>query len=263
MFGYFYHATIRKYVVAFGTLFNNIYISKRDPNGVATRYRVPLAYAEKDNYIRRIEEYPTLSVDENNPGVGYTYFPRMSFQLTNITYDPSRKRNSLAKVFRPSASKNSSSYSYSEIPYDLTFTLSIISRKMDDGLQIIEQILPFFTPDFYVSMDLTEAAKGIDIPIFIDSYNQSLEYEGTMADDAEHKMITWELQFTMKGFLFGPDKSGSIIREAITQFFDMDNEYRLESVKVGISGGTGVSAGNLQYTIQIFGGTATDADIFG
>lgn len=263
MFTNFYYGTIRKYVVAFGTLFNNIYISKKDQNGEVTKYRIPLSYAEKDKFVRRLDEYPTLTVDENTSGIGYSYYPRMSFQLTNITYDGSRKRNTLARVFKPTTSALSTSYVYSETPYDLSFTLNIRTRRMEDGLQIIEQILPFFCPEFYVSMDLTDFAKKIDIPIVLESYTQNIEYESDFDDTTENRIVTFELVFTMKGFLFGPKKSGDIVRESIMAFFSFDNEYRIESAKIGVSGGTGASAAKLENSLQIFGGTASDADIFG
>lgn len=141
MFGYFYHGTVRKFVVAFGTLFNNIYINRVDDQGNNSKFRVPLAYAQK--YIRRVQEFPYLQSDENQPDAAYSYMPRMSFEMNNLTYDSSRKRSSMSKVYQPNATGTAFSYTYAEVPYNLDFSVHILSRKMEDGLQIIEQILPF------------------------------------------------------------------------------------------------------------------------
>lgn len=271
MFGYFYHGTVRKYVVAFGTLFNNIYINRKNKDGEESRFRVPLSYAEKDKYIRRLQEFPSLQSDENNPEIAYSYLPRMSFELTGLAYDASRKRNSLAKVFEPIANKSSYAYTYAEVPYDIEFHVHIMVRKMEDGLQIIEQILPFFTPEFTITLDLSSFAKKVDIPITMQSYNQTIEYESEADDGTEHRIIIWDLGFKMRAYLYGPEKNGAIIKKTIAEFFDY-NRYltgsgdRLETVVVGATSGTGgigTGATGFGYYVQIFGSTATNNDIFG
>ena len=271
MFGYYYHSTTRKYVVAFGTLFNNIFVSRLQENGESIQTRVPLAYAAKEKYVKRLSEFDLLVNDENNPGTGHTYLPRMSFELTNISYDPMRKRNSLSKtkVYEPTS--NSLSYNYAEVPYNFEFTVNLLTRKMEDGLQVIEQILPFFTPEFTITMDLGEFAQGVDIPITLASYSQSIEYDGDADENMEHRLTSWELNFVVRGYLYGPTKNSSIIKQAITQFFDKDTEHRLDVVKVTATGGTGATGTGTGasfdpryygYAVQIFGATASDADIF-
>lgn len=269
MFSHFYHGNIRKYTVAFGTLFNNIYINRVDANGNDQRYRIPLAYGAKDTWVKRIEEQPVLVSDQGNSSLTYSYMPRMSFQITDIQYDPTRKRNSLNKLYEPKANVNSVSYSYAEVPYDITYELAIATRKIEDGLQILEQILPFFTPDFNITLDLNQFAKKIDIPIIYESYSQDIDYERTSGSDLEHRILTWTLGFRMKGYLYGPVKDSKIIKSAITQFFDYDNGGgtlgRYSAVFVGASGGTGVGTGATAYgyTVKIFGSDATNFDIFG
>jgi len=255
MFGYFYHNTIRKYVVAFGTIFNNIYINRQNQDGDNSRFRVPLSYSQKDKYIRRLQEFPVLQSDENNPDIAFSYMPRMSFELSNLGYDASRKRNTMHKVYQPSANVNSYTYAYAEVPYNFNFSVHIMARKMEDGLQIIEQILPYFAPDFTITLDLGSFAKKVDIPIVLDSYEQSIEYEGEADDGAEHKILIWTLNFSLRGYLYGPSKNGAIITRAISEFFDYGNTgSRLETVVVGATSGTG-GIGT--------GATATDGDIFG
>ena len=271
MFGYYYHSTTRKFVVAFGTLFNNIYVSRIQEDGGAIQTRVPLAYAAKEKYIKRVTEYEILVNDENNPGTALSYFPRMSFELTNISYDPMRMRNSLSKtkVYEPTA--NSLSYNYAEVPYNFEFTVHIMTRKMEDGLQIIEQILPFFAPEFVVSLDLGTFAQAVDIPITLSSYSQSIDYEGDANEDTEHRLTTWELNFVVRGYLYGPTKNSAIVKKAITQFFNKDTEYRIDAISVSPTGGTGATGTGTGaiydpryygHQVYIFGATASDADIF-
>lgn len=278
MFGYFYHGTVRKFVVAFGTLFNNIYINRVDDQGNNSKFRVPLAYAQKEKYIRRVQEFPYLQSDENQPDAAYSYMPRMSFEMNNLTYDSSRKRSSMSKVYQPNATGTAFSYTYAEVPYNLDFSVHILARKMEDGLQIIEQILPFFTPEFNLTLDLGYFAKKVDIPIVLTSYEQQIEYEGEVDDASEHRILIWTLNFTIKGYLYGPTKNAEVIKKAIAQFFDYKNAgvtgavvgptgERIETVVVSATGGTGTSIGTgataYGYTIKVFGSDATDADIFG
>jgi hypothetical protein len=267
MFNYFYHGTIRKYVVCFGTLFNNIYVSKTQQDGSIKKYRVPLSYAGKEKYIRRIQEFETLIIDEDSPKDA-TYLPRMSFELTSLSYDSIRKRNSLSKtkVYEPTS--NSLSYTYAEVPYNLEFTLSILTRKMDEGLQIVEQILPYFAPDFNLTIDLAPFAKKIDVPITMISYSQSVEYEGEVDENMDYRVISFDLIFNVRGYLFGPSKNASIIKESITQFFDFDGEGRERAIVVDLTGGTGSSGATFNpetygTRVRIFGADATNSDIFG
>lgn len=271
MFGYFYHGTIRKYVVAFGTLFNNIYISRKNKDGLESRFRVPLSYSEKDKYIRRLQEFPVLQSDDNNPEIAYSYLPRMSFEMSGLQYDPLRKRNTLTRIYNPDATKTSYSYTYAEVPYNIDFNVHIMARKIEDGLQIVEQIMPYFTPEFMVTLDLGNFAKKVDIPIVMNSYEQTIEYESEADDGTEHRIIIWNLGFQARAYLYGPEKNAAVIKKSITEFFDYDKYLtgsgdRLETVVVGATtgtGGTGAGATAFNYYVEIFGGTATDAEIFG
>ena len=154
MFTHFYHSSVRKLVIAFGSLFNDIHISRKNPDGSEKeRIRIPLSYGPKEKFLRRLNERSSLDGSAN---VEVT-LPMMGFEITSITYDPSRKRNTLSKkTQRSQTSPEQIKYSYAEVPYNFDFTLSILVRNMDDGLQIVEQILPYFTPEFNVSMNFND-----------------------------------------------------------------------------------------------------------
>jgi hypothetical protein len=276
MFGYFYHGTIRKYVVAFGTLFNNIYINRVDEDGTNKRFRIPLSYAGREKYIRRIQEFPVLQSDENQPDSAYSYMPRMSFDMVTLSYDASRKRNTMSKVYQHNAETSSYSFNYAEVPYNIQFSLSIMARKMEDGLQVVEQILPYFSPEFTVTLDIGSFARKVDIPITLDSYEQQVDYEGEVDEGTEHRMITWTLNFTMRGYVYGPSKNADVIKKAIVEFFDSSyygktagsglTNGRMETVVVYATAGTGgigTGPNSYGYTIKIFGSEAKDSDIFG
>jgi len=271
MFGYFYHNTIRKYVVAFGTLFNNVQIERPTENGGKQRIRVPLSYAAKEKYIRRLQEgLEILITEDNQQGLWTGFLPRMSFEITDIQYDPLRKRNTLSKnrVYEPTSDKLA--YNYAEVPYNFDFTLNILTRKMDDGLQIVEQIIPYFAPEFTLSLDLADFAQKIDVPIVMNGFQQNIEFEGE-GSDVDIRVVSWQLDFTMRGYIYGPTKNASVIKSAIAQFFDKDNDYRIEALRVNATGGTGSIGTGTGATLNpetygteviIFGPTASNGDIF-
>lgn len=270
MFTHFYHSTIRKYTVAFGTLFNNIKIQRPGEDGSSNKkhIRVPLAYTAKENYVRMLEEANTATIagDDQGKSQWAGFLPRMSFEIANVTYDPTRKRNTMSKNVMYENTTNKLSYTYSEVPYNIEFNLSILTRKIDDGLQIVEQIIPYFTPEFVVTLNLGEFAPKVDIPITLNSMNQTVEYEGE-SESVNVRVVTWDLVFTLRGYLYGPVKDGPILKEAITQFFNQDTNGRLESVKVTPvdpeTSNPGENPENFDTVVEIFGGDVSQDDIFG
>lgn len=276
MFTHFYHSTIRKYTVAFGTLFNNIKIERPGEDGSSNKkhIRVPLAYSAKEHYIRVLQEanMATTAGDDQGRSEWSGFLPRMSFEIANITYDPSRKRNSMSKnTMYENTETGKLSYTYSEVPYNIEFNLSILTRKIDDGLQIVEQIIPYFTPEFVVALNLGEFAPKVDIPITLNSMNQTVEYEGD-SEGVNVRVVTWDLVFTLRGYLYGPTKNSAIIKSAITQFFNKGTNHRLETVRAdaldpsspeeppGLIPAT--DPNNYKTNIRIFGEEAPDGDIF-
>jgi hypothetical protein len=146
----------------------------------------------------------------------------MSFEISSMVYDTTRKMNSLNKMYSAKSETDSRiSYTYSEVPYTFEFSLNIMNRSIDDGYQIIEQILPYFTPDFTISMNFSELDKKIDVPIVLTSVNTIEDYEGELQ---ERRLITHTLIFQAKSYIIGPIKSFGLIREIDLTFRELTDE---------------------------------------
>lgn len=234
---HFYNRTIRKVVVAFGTMFNDIQLIRYSKDGL-TPYetiKVPLSYGAKEKYLTRITTDPTLTKSIA------TTLPRMSFDLVGMTYDTSRKQVSTLQNF----SKNSSTglkTQYVPVPYNFDFNLSIYVRNTEDGTQILEQILPFFTPDFTVTIDfINEMGKSYDMPIILNSVSPEVEYEG---DFMTTRVIIWNLTFTAKGNIWPGvkfDGTGQkVIRQANTNIYSDTQSLDAQKVYVDYANGSGV-----------------------
>ena len=216
----FYHNTIRKYVILFGTLFNDIHINREDTsNGVTRTIKVPISYGPKEKMLARIDADPSL----NRPAI---VLPRMSFEMTDLNYGPTRKLNTVGKVVGVDTTNSDlTRYQYTPVPYDLNFILSIAVKNADDGTRILEQILPFFTPSWNSTVELIpELGIKLDIPIVLNAVSSEDSYEG---DFEQRRSIVWTLSFTMKGYIFGPTRpsSGSalgadLIKLANINFYD-------------------------------------------
>jgi len=204
MFTNFYNGSIRRMVVAFGSLFNQIYIDKAESGGTKTML-VPISYAPKEKYKVRLAGDPKFQ----NPN--QIVLPRMAFEITGYVYDSARKRNSLSRhVVRPTTSNPSGvDYTFAEVPYNIDFSLYIYVRNMEDGLRIVEQILPFFSPEFVVTVNFDDINKKVDVPIYLNSVSSEEDYEG---DFETRRSIIFTLNFTMKTYLFGAKKNYKEIR---------------------------------------------------
>lgn len=208
---HFYHRIIRKMVVAFGTIFNNIKLVRYNKAGNVEieRITVPLAYAQKEKFYQRITADPNLA-----NAVQIT-LPRMSFELESIAYDPLRKLSNYNETFV--ANDSSSVRSYRAVPYNFEFSLSIYVRNVEDGTQIVEQILPYFNPDMTLTGDVLGLGKKVDLPIILQTINSSVDAEGS-SDTT--RMIIWTLTFTLKGFMYGYVANSSVIRTATANTYD-------------------------------------------
>ena len=228
----FYYKIIRKYVVLFGTLFNNVTIVRRekDTDVEIQRIKVPIIYAPKDKYVTRYASDPDLLRPTQ------TTLPRMSFELTHagITYDVSRKQNSLLKQYN-CGGVNGMSSSFMAVPYDFNFELNIYTKTIDDGNQIIEQILPYFQPDFTLTVNPV-AELGIlkDIPIILNDVTYNPQYEGNY-DSVRY--VYWTLTFTLKGYLFGPISTPKIIRKSIANIFNDPSIVAGYTIKINTDDG--------------------------
>lgn len=212
---YFYFQLTRKYVILFGNMFNNITIKRlnRDvsPPVELERIKVPIIYAPKEKYIARLRSDPDLNREIQ------VALPRMSFEITGLTYDPSRKQNSLMRNAKVATDTQSNSQ-YVGVPYDLTFELNIYTRNIDDGTHIVEQILPYFNPDYTVtSVMVPDMGFLKDIPIILNSVNYDIEHEGNF--DAV-RFVTWRLNFTIKAHYYGPVLLTNIIRNSNANIFN-------------------------------------------
>jgi len=213
MFGsQYYNQTIRKYVIAFGTLFNDIAVRRFDTNGVAIQnIRVPIAYGPKEKFLVRITDNPNL-----NNSLRLT-LPRMGFDIQSIAYDPSRRLQRTLKNTQKSGTDNTVLKSqFIPVPYNLTFRLSIFAKNGDDAAQIVEQILPYFQPEWTVSMNLIPSMNlKYDIPFILQSTNLDDVYEGSFED---RRSLIWDLEFLVKGYFFGPETTAGIITRTQVDF---------------------------------------------
>jgi len=204
---YFYHEIIRKTIIAFGTLFNDVHVRHTDGQGNAeSDLKVPLAYGPSQKFLARITQQADL-----NKAVQIT-MPRMSFEMTSIDYDPTRK-TSLVQTFKTCDDGSKVKKVFMPVPYNIGFELNILSKLNDDSLQILEQILPYFQPHFNLTIDLVDSiGEKRDIPIILESVNFQDDYEGNF--DTRRALIH-TLRFTAKTYLFGAiaDSSDGLIRK--------------------------------------------------
>ena len=206
MFNYHYkNDAIRKLVIAVGTIFNNIQIGRLTKDGTTTNIVVPLTYAPKEKYIKRLTQGSSIS--ENRTRIQIDV-PQMAFEMTDIIYDPNRKMN---KMFEMYGSTGGISYaSMMEVPYNFMFNLYVYTRNIDENLEIMEQILPYFSPEFVVSLNVTDIHKKVDVPIVINKTIFTQEYEG---DFSSRRMVISTFQFMAKSYVFGPVKpNNKVIR---------------------------------------------------
>ena len=209
----FYHQTIRKYVAAFGTLFNDLKVERKNSGGaVVERVGVPLAYGPRQKWLLALRE----SIEQRK--VLATKTPRMGFALTGLNYDSGRKLNTLGRNIAANTSAGTSSLmtQYNPVPYNFDFELYILVNNAEDGTQILEQILPYFTPEFTVTIN-TVPDMGIkaDVPIVLNSASQTDEYEG---DQATRRTIIWTLSFLMKGYVYPDIKTSAVIKSIEVNF---------------------------------------------
>ncbi len=246
---HFYNRTIRKIVVAFGTLFNDIYVVRYTKDGATAKekFKVPLSYGSKEKYISRITSDPNLTKSIA------TVVPRISFELTGMSYDSGRKLPSTQRNFSAETS-SSINTQYVPVPYDFSFSLSIYVRNTEDGTQILEQILPFFTPDFNVTVTFNPSMnQKYDLPIVLNSVNTTTDYEGDMMTT---RLIIWDLEFTAKGHIWPPVKTASVIRQANTSIY-IENRTK-DAQKVYLDYANGVSYFADSEIVRV-----TDRDIVG
>lgn len=209
---YFYHEVIRKTIISFGTLFNNIYIRhKNSSGGTVDDTKVALAYGPMQKFLAKIQQQPDL-----NKSIAMT-LPRLSFEMTSIQYDPTRKAN-ITQTFKALDGENLKKV-YLPVPYNIGFQLNLMSKLQDDALQVVEQILPYFQPSFNLTVDLIDSiGEKRDIPVVLDSVSFTDDYEG---DFSTRRILIYTFNFTAKTYLFGPiaDSTDGLIRKVQVDYY--------------------------------------------
>jgi len=245
---YAYHRTIRKVVIAFGNLFNEIKLSRYDDNGVEQEnFLVPIVYGGKEKYVSRLDGDPEL-----DKKVQIT-LPIMSFEMTNMSYDAARKLNTNMKTTSYSGQSGSKLAVYNPVPFDFDFSLFAYVRNIEDGAQLMEKILPYFTPDYTVNVNLVpEMGIVKQLPIILKGVTNEVDYEGDY--NSKVRNVIWTLTFTVKGYLYGAIKEPKIIRTAITNMLD-DNKLKYNTVTSTMAAG---GLGNYQIDEIVYQGFSYD-----
>ena len=209
---YFYHEIIRKTIIGFGTLFNNIYIRHKNSSGdIVDDTKVALAYGPMQKFLAKIQQQPEL-----NKPIAIT-LPRLSFEMTSIQYDPTRKAN-ITQTFKTLDGENLKKV-YLPVPYNIGFQLNLMSKLQDDALQVVEQILPYFQPSFNLTIDLLDSiGEKRDIPVVLDSVSFTDDYEG---DFSTRRILIYTFNFTAKTYLFGPiaESTDGLIRKVQVDYY--------------------------------------------
>ena len=212
----FYHETVRKIIVSFGTMFNEITLVRKDSSGSITQsMKVPLAYGPKEKFLSRLRQDADLSKT-----VAIT-LPRLGFEIKNLSYDPTRKLNRVQKFKKVKGAKASQlDTQYMPVPYNLELELYIMAKQSDDALQIVEQILPYFQPDYTLTInDMTDMGIKRDIPVVLGGISYEDSYEG---DFTARRALIYTLSFTTKFYLYGPVTSTKFSKTVqVDQYTDM------------------------------------------
>ena len=214
----FYHETIRKVIVSFGTMFNDINLVRKDSSGnISQSMKVPLAYGPREKFLVRLREDADLSKT-----VAIT-LPRIGFEIANLSYDPTRKLNRVQKFKKVKGSKASQlDTQFMPVPYNIDIELYVMAKQSDDALQIVEQILPYFQPDYTFTInDMADMGIKRDVPIILNSIAYEDDYQG---DFTTRRALIYTLSFTAKFYLYGPVTSSKVIKTVqVDQYTDLQD----------------------------------------
>lgn len=207
-----YRGTLRNYIIGFGSLFDDIDIQRKDSSGnVTSIIRVPLSYGPAQKYISRI------NAESSDVAV---VLPRMSFEISGISYDSGRKLNKMSGYTGGHTADGNKTFVYNPVPWDISLTLSLLVKNAEDGTQILEQILPFFTPSFIVPIKEVEELDIVrDTPVILESVDVQDTYEG---DYLTRRVLEWTLGFTLKGYLYGSQDNRKTIKKSTAKIVNID-----------------------------------------
>jgi hypothetical protein len=208
----FYNQSFRKLIIAFGQIFNNIVIQRTNSTGgVTARIKVPLAYAPKEKFLVRLDQQANLESREFA-----TTLPRMGFEIKGLTYDASRKLTRVQKYSKVKSGEDGEkmNYNYTPVPYNIAMNLYIFTATAEDGLQIVEQILPYFQPDYTVTINaVPDLNIKRDIPIVLGNITYEDSYDESFTN---RRAVIYTISFTAKTYLFGPMNNQKVIKEVQT-----------------------------------------------
>ena len=261
MFGNeYYHETIRRYVIVFGTMFNDLVVWRRNNAGnIVKRIKVPIAYGPRAKFLTRLKQDPNLS----KPSA--IDLPRMSFQISGYNYDVSRKLPTAGQIKAPGANNSVNGAVYNPVPWNIDFELSIYVLNAEDGTMLLEQILPYFTPEWTNTMKLVDDLDiRMDVPVILNTVTTDDSYEDAYEN---RRTIIHTLSFTMKGYLFGPVKNKTIITDSNTRTFisgfgaDIETEAATISANATLSNTVWVENVNIRPGLDANGNPTTDPAI--
>ena len=249
MFGnHYYNETLRRLTIAFGQIFNNIIIQNKSSTGAVTkRIRVPLAYAPKEKFLVRLDEQSNL-----DDRAFATTLPRMGFEITGLTYDASRKLTRTQKhiIVKETDDGKTLNFNYTPVPYNIDFTLYSFTATAENGLMIIEQILPYFQPDLTVTVNMVPDMNiKRDIPIILNTVNYEDSYNGTFT---QRRAVIYTLNFTAKTYLFGPMSNQKVIKKVQDDLHtDLPDASREERIIITPNPTTADADDDFGFTTQI------------
>lgn len=259
---YYHHKIIEKIVAGFGTLFNNIYVARTNSaSEEVERFKIPIAYGPKQKWVARLDQADPDLINRVEIAL-----PRMGYELVTFNYDSDRKLPSTQPYVDISPTTGSLKKRLERVPYTVNFNLHIVSKNTTDALQIIEQILPYFTPDYVITYRLMGIDSAIDVPITLDNVSFEENYEGSMED---RKSFIATLNFSARIHLFGPVKTSKTIQRIDVNFFDKYDTRtgKLYGVQGTVSGNTltylGATGITLETMIVSVTGGATAGTDFG
>ena len=231
MFEYFYNEILRRTIIGFGTLFNNLTIKATNASdSVVSVTKVPLAYGPTQKFLARLEQQADL-----NRSTAMT-LPRMSFEFTGLTYDPSRKVTTTQTfVVKDPDTGEETKKGFMPVPYNMQFELAIMCKLNDDALQIVEQILPYFQPAFNLTVELVEGIKEKrDVPIVLENITMQDDYDG---DFKERRVLLYTLRFTAKTYMYGPVSSATrdIIKVAKVSYISGDSRSTTRDISYTVT----------------------------
>jgi len=230
MFGsHFYHATMRKSVAVFGTMFNNITVVRKDGSGgILNQIKVPLAYGPKQKFLSRVDQ------DTMSDASMAIKLPRMSFEITSLSVDTNKKENKRNKITAADSDNTKRKTIQAQVPYNIGMQLSIMAKNQDDGLQILEQIVPFFQPDYTVTIKPIDGWTNFkqDVPIILGGVSIDDQYDG---DYVSRRVLTYTLDFTMKMTFYSGAGSQSVIKNVDIDWLNKSNNMFLEGQNFAVN----------------------------